>query len=150
MPALQNSRPRRSRTTSSTVSGRAATYNRFDVFARPPQVGALRHRVNSRAALRRERRIDRSQPARRRRHSSLSRPRRLLGHTDFSELRGIYVPCEVLRSIVQVRRGDKGPEYVFRSAIEFNAIPTDQEESLKEFLEIQIKRLEEARAAAEA
>ncbi|PYQ31892.1 MAG: hypothetical protein DMF56_01980 [Acidobacteria bacterium] len=68
----------------------------------------------------------------------------------FPSYGGIYVPCEVLRSIVQVRRGDKGPEYVFRSAIEFNAIPTDQEESLKEFLEIQIKRLEEARAAAEA
>ena len=66
----------------------------------------------------------------------------------FPSYGGIYVPCEVLRSIVQVRRGDKGPEYVFRSAIEFNAIPADQEESLKEFLEIQIKRLEEAREAA--
>lgn len=66
----------------------------------------------------------------------------------FPSYGGIYVPCEVLRSIVQVRRGDKGPEYVFRSAIEFNAIPADQEASLKEFLEIQIKRLEEAREAA--
>lgn len=66
----------------------------------------------------------------------------------FPSYGGIYVPCEVLRSIVQVRRGEKGPEYVFRSAIEFNAIPADQEQSLKEFLEIQIKRLEEAREAA--
>ena len=63
----------------------------------------------------------------------------------FPSYGGIYVPCEVLRSIVQVRRGDKGPEYVFRSAISFNAIPTDQEASLREFLEIQIKRLEEKR-----
>lgn len=63
----------------------------------------------------------------------------------FPSYGGIYVPCEVLRSIVQVRRGDKGPEYVFRSAISFNAIPADQEESLREFLEIQIKRLEEQR-----
>jgi hypothetical protein len=63
----------------------------------------------------------------------------------FPSYGGIYVPCEVLRSIVQVRRGDKGPEYVFRSAISFNAIPTDQEASLREFLQIQIKRLEEAR-----
>jgi len=63
----------------------------------------------------------------------------------FPSYGGIYVPCEVLRSIVQVRRGDKGPEYVFRSAISFNAIPADQEESLREFLQIQIKRLEEKR-----
>lgn len=61
----------------------------------------------------------------------------------FPSYGGIYIPCEVLRSIVQVRRGDKGPEYVFRSAISFNAIPTDQEASLREFLQIQIKRLEE-------
>jgi hypothetical protein len=61
----------------------------------------------------------------------------------FPSYGGIYIPCEVLRSIVQVRRGEKGPEYVFRSAIEFNAIPADQEQSLKEFLQIQIKRLEE-------
>lgn len=68
----------------------------------------------------------------------------------FPSYGGIYVPCEVLRSIVQVRRGDKGPEYVFRSAISFNAIPTDQEESLREFLQIQIKRLEEQRRVLSA
>ena len=61
----------------------------------------------------------------------------------FPSYGGIYIPCEVLRSIVQVRRGDKGSEYVFRTAIEFNAIPADQEQSLKEFLQIQIKRLED-------
>ena len=61
----------------------------------------------------------------------------------FPSYGGIYVPCEVLRSIVQVRRGEKGPEYVFRSAISFNTLPADQEESLREFLQIQIKRLEE-------
>ena len=68
----------------------------------------------------------------------------------FPSYGGIYVPCEVLRSIVQVRRGDKGPEYVFRSAISFASIPEEQEESLREFLQIQIKRLEEAQAAAAA
>jgi len=57
----------------------------------------------------------------------------------------------VLRSIVQVRRGgaDKDPEYVFRSAIIFNALPPDQEASFHEFLNIQIKKLEEAQRAAE-
>jgi len=66
----------------------------------------------------------------------------------FPSYGGIYVPCEVLRSIVQVRRGEKGPEYVFRSAISFNAIPADQEQSLREFLQIQIKRLEEKQREA--
>ncbi|HUP61008.1 MAG TPA: PilZ domain-containing protein [Thermoanaerobaculia bacterium] len=66
----------------------------------------------------------------------------------FPSYGGIYVPCEVLRSIVQVRRGDKGPEYVFRSAILFNAVPEDQEVSLREFLEIQIKRLEDKQREA--
>lgn len=59
----------------------------------------------------------------------------------FPSYGGIYVPCQVLRSIVQVKRGDKGPEYVFRSAISFAAIPPDQEQSLHEFLQIQIDRL---------
>jgi hypothetical protein len=68
----------------------------------------------------------------------------------FPSYGGFYIPCEVLRSIVQVRRGDKGPEYVFRSAISFIAVPAEQEQSFNEFLEIQIKRLEEAQAAAEA
>ncbi|HEV8658668.1 MAG TPA: PilZ domain-containing protein [Thermoanaerobaculia bacterium] len=61
----------------------------------------------------------------------------------FPSYGGIYIPCHVLRSIVQVRRGDKGPEYVFRSAIEFSEIPPEQEQSLREFLQIQINRLQE-------
>jgi hypothetical protein len=65
----------------------------------------------------------------------------------FPSYGGIYIPCQVLRSIVQVRRGDKDPEYVFRSAIVFNTIPAEQEQSLREFLEIQIRKLEEQRAA---
>ncbi len=68
----------------------------------------------------------------------------------FPSYGGIYIPCEVLRSIVQVRRGESGPEYVFRSAISFNALPPEQEQSVHEFLEIQIKRLEEAQRAAHA
>ncbi|PYQ28731.1 MAG: hypothetical protein DMF57_17190 [Acidobacteria bacterium] len=61
---------------------------------------------------------------------------------------GFYIPCTVLRSVVQVRREDRGPEYVFRSAIQFSPIPAEQEPSLREFLQIQIGRLEAARAAA--
>lgn len=61
---------------------------------------------------------------------------------------GFYIPCEVLRSVVQVRRGDGEPEYVFRSAISFNAVPEEQEESLEEFLTIQIEKLNKAKAAA--
>ena len=68
----------------------------------------------------------------------------------FPSYGGIYIPCEVLRTIVQVRRGESGPEYVFRSAISFNAIPADQEKSLHEFLEIQIGRLRQKQAEAEA
>ena len=68
----------------------------------------------------------------------------------FPSYGGIYVPCQVLRSIVQVRRGEKGPEYVFRSAISFNQIPPEQEASLNEFLQIQIDRLKEKQAEAAA
>jgi PilZ domain len=66
----------------------------------------------------------------------------------FPSYGGIYIPCEVLRSIVQVRRGEKGPEYVFRSAIVFNALPPEQETSFHEFLNLQIRKLEEAQNAA--
>jgi hypothetical protein len=68
----------------------------------------------------------------------------------FPSYGGIYIPCQVLRSIVQVKRGEKGPEYVFRSAIVFNAIPPDQEQSLHEFLQIQIDRLKEKQAEVAA
>lgn len=63
----------------------------------------------------------------------------------FPSYGGIYIPCEVLRSIVQVKRGDKGPEYVFRSAIVFSPMAAEQEQPLQEFLKIQIARLEEKR-----
>lgn len=63
----------------------------------------------------------------------------------FPSYGGIYIPCEVLRSIVQVRRGDKGPEYVFRSAIVFSPLAPEQEVPLMEFIKIQMERLEEAR-----
>jgi hypothetical protein len=63
----------------------------------------------------------------------------------FPSYGGIYVPCEVIRSVVQVRRSDRGPEYVFRSAIVFGALSEDQEQPLHEFLMIQIGRLEERR-----
>ncbi len=61
----------------------------------------------------------------------------------FPSYGGIYIPCQVLRSIVQVRRGEKGPEYVFRSAIAFNEMPAEKEQPLREFLQIQIDRLAE-------
>jgi PilZ domain len=65
----------------------------------------------------------------------------------FPSYGGFLIPCHVLRSIVQVRRGEKDNEYVFRSAIVFSTIPAEQEQSLREFLEIQIRKLEEQRAA---
>ncbi len=63
----------------------------------------------------------------------------------FPSYGGIYIPCEVLRSIVQVRRSDDGPEYVFRSAIAFAPMAAEQEQPLREFLTIQIAKLEERR-----
>ena len=63
----------------------------------------------------------------------------------FPSYGGIYIPCEVLRSIVQVRRNDKGSEYVFRSAIVFSPLAPEQEQPLREFLTIQIERLEAKR-----
>ncbi|HVT03905.1 MAG TPA: PilZ domain-containing protein [Thermoanaerobaculia bacterium] len=57
---------------------------------------------------------------------------------------GIYVPCQVLRSIVQVRRGKRGPEYVFRSAITFLQMAPREQEPLHEFLAVQIRRLKSA------
>src|SRR5688572_27287939 len=68
----------------------------------------------------------------------------------FPSYGGIYIPCQGLRSIVQVNRGANGPEYVFRSAISFAAIPAEQETSLHEFLQIQIDRLKERQDAAAA
>ena len=67
----------------------------------------------------------------------------------FPSYGGIYIPCQVLRSVVQVLRNESGPEYVFRTAIAFNAIPADQEKSLHEFLQIQIDRLRDKQEEAE-
>lgn len=68
----------------------------------------------------------------------------------FPSYGGIYIPCQVLRSVVQVRRGDDGPEYVFRSAISFEHLTAEQREPLREFLEIQIARLKEKQDEAAA
>ena len=63
---------------------------------------------------------------------------------------GIYVPCKVLRSIVQVRRDSGAPEYVFRSAIIFLPMGPDEEGPLLEFLSLQIERLQDKQRAAAA
>lgn len=61
---------------------------------------------------------------------------------------GFYIPCKVLRSVVQVRRRDKVPEYVFRSAIQFLPIPPEQKTLFTEFLEMQMQALREKQRAA--
>jgi hypothetical protein len=66
----------------------------------------------------------------------------------FPSFGGIYVPCQVLRSIVQVRRGDAGPEYIFRSAISFLPMGPDEEQPLREFLTLQMARLKEKQREA--
>lgn len=62
---------------------------------------------------------------------------------------GFYIPCQVLRSVVQVRRSGSGPEYVFRSAIQFSPIPPEQQPSFYEFLQIQIDKLHARRLEIE-
>jgi hypothetical protein len=61
----------------------------------------------------------------------------------FPSYGGIYIPCQILRSLVQVRRIESGPEYVFRTAISFAEMEPEQRLPLNEFLEIQIARLKE-------
>jgi hypothetical protein len=61
---------------------------------------------------------------------------------------GFYIPCEVLRSVVEVRQTDRGSEYVFRSAILFSPIPPEQTELFTEFLEMQMKALAEKQREA--
>jgi len=68
----------------------------------------------------------------------------------FPSYGGIYIPCKVLRSLVQVRRADDGPEYVFRSAISFADMEPEQRDPLREFLQIQIARLKEKQDEAAA
>lgn len=59
----------------------------------------------------------------------------------FPSYGGIYIPAQVLRSIVQVRRGTGGPEYIFRSAISFLPMNPTEREPLHEFLTLQMKKL---------
>lgn len=59
----------------------------------------------------------------------------------FPSYGGIYVPCQILRSIVQIRRGKMGPEYIFRSAITFLPMTFHEQVPLHEFLTIQMERL---------
>jgi hypothetical protein len=66
----------------------------------------------------------------------------------FPSYGGIYVPCQVLRSIVQVRQGDDGSEYIFRSAIIFLPMEPSEQEPLHDFLLLQIERLRQATEAA--
>ena len=61
----------------------------------------------------------------------------------FPSFGGIYIPCQIIRSLVQVRRVESGPEYVFRTAISFAEMEPEQRVPLNEFLEIQIARLKE-------
>lgn len=68
----------------------------------------------------------------------------------FPSYGGIYIPCHVLRSLVQVRRAAAGrPEYVFRTAISFAEMEPEQRDPLHEFLEIQIARLKKKQEEAE-
>jgi hypothetical protein len=62
----------------------------------------------------------------------------------FPSYGGIYIPCQVLRSVVQVQRKGRTPEYVFRSAISFMPMAPEQQEPLHEFLAIQINNLKKA------
>lgn len=66
----------------------------------------------------------------------------------FPSYGGIYVPCQVLRSIIQVRRTSGGPEYIFRSAISFLPMGEAEEGPLHEFLTVQIERLKKLQAEA--
>jgi hypothetical protein len=68
----------------------------------------------------------------------------------FPSYGGIYIPCQILRSLVQVRRSDEGPEYVFRSAILFAEMEPEQRDPLREFIQIQIARLKEKQDEAAA
>ena len=68
----------------------------------------------------------------------------------FPSYGGIYIPCQVLRSIVQVLQTERGSEYIFRSAISFLQMKESERQPLEEFLRIQMDRLEKVRAEARA
>lgn len=61
----------------------------------------------------------------------------------FPSYTGFYIPCQVLRSVVQVHDSELGTEYVFRSAISFANMSREEKEPLEEFLDLQINRLNE-------
>lgn len=67
----------------------------------------------------------------------------------FPSYTGFYIPCQVLRSVVQVHESDRGTEYVFRSAITFANMSKEEKEPLEEFLDLQIKRLDDLKKKAE-
>lgn len=58
------------------------------------------------------------------------------------------MPCQVLRSVVQVRKGPQGSEYIFRSAISFLPMAQAEQGPLREFLMLQIERLREQQQEA--
>src|SRR5258708_10307501 len=59
----------------------------------------------------------------------------------FPSYGGIYIPCKVLRSPVQVRRADDDPEDVFRSAISFADMEAEPPDPPRQFLQIPNARL---------
>lgn len=68
----------------------------------------------------------------------------------FPSYGGMYIPCQVLRSLVQVRRGSRGSEYVFRSAITFLPLAPSEQTPLHEFINIQMDRLRKVQEAHES
>lgn len=66
----------------------------------------------------------------------------------FPSYTGFYIPCQILRSVVQVQELDEGHEYVFRTSLTFLEMSPDEQEPLHEFLQLQIERLEQARNEA--
>ncbi len=67
----------------------------------------------------------------------------------FPSYTGFYIPCQVLRSVVQVHESERGTEYVFRSAITFANMSKEEKEPLEEFLDLQIKRLDDLKQKVE-
>jgi len=64
----------------------------------------------------------------------------------FPSYGGIYIPCQVLRSLVQVRQAERGSEYFFRSAISFLPMSENEKGPLEEFITIQMERLDRIKA----
>lgn len=66
----------------------------------------------------------------------------------FPSYTGFYIPCQVLRSVVQVHESERGTEYVFRSAISFANMTPEEKAPLEEFLDLQIERLDQLKRDA--